>query len=67
MKMMPAQVPEFEKDKSIYAVDGFCEYMNWACAAFHHMMSSPESKAGTLGLKVDLTVQDAPKLKVVYV
>ena len=67
MNAKPTNPISFEKDKSIYAVDDFCMFMNWMCASVYNMLTDMDAKTGKYGLKVDLTVQDSPKLKVVYV
>lgn len=45
----------------------FRRFFNWMAAAFYNMVASPDAQAGKNGVKVDLTVQDHPKLKAVYV
>ncbi len=46
---------------------GFRQFFNWMAAAFFNMLDDAEMRNGKYGLKVDLTVQDKPRLKVVYV
>lgn len=67
MHVKPSKVPTFTTDESIYAVEGFCAYMNWMCTAFKNMLDDPAVRNGDNGLMVDLTVQDHPVMKVVYV
>lgn len=66
MYAKPSNPISFDKDKSIYAVDDFCAFMNWMCTAFFNMTDS-EAQNGKNGVKVDMTVQDHPRLKAVYV
>ena len=45
----------------------FRTFFNWMAAAVFNMLTGADAKNGKYGLKVDLTIQDHPKLKVVYV
>ena len=63
----PTKPITFEKEESIYAVDDFCVFMNWMCAAVYNALASADAASGKYGVKVDLTVPDSPKLKAVYV
>lgn len=45
----------------------FRAFFNWMAAAFYNMLSGTDAKNGKYGLKIDLTIQDNPKIKVVYV
>lgn len=53
---------KFEKDKTIYTVENFTNFMNWMCAAFFNMEGDKD-----YGVKIDWTVQDKPKIQVTYV
>ena len=39
---------------------------NWMAAVLFNMLTSTDAANGTNGLKVDLTIQDNPKITVVY-
>ena len=67
MYTKPSSTIKFENDKSIYAVKGFVAYMNWMCAAVFNLLCDKDARTGKYGIKIDLAVQDKPKLKVVYV
>lgn len=67
MQVKPAKPITFPKDKSIYAVEGFCSFMNWMCAAVLNMVTDKDVESGKNGIVIDMTVQDSPKIKVVYV
>jgi len=67
MYTKPSASIKFEKGKSIYSIAGFSAYMNWMCSAVFNMLSDADAKTGKNGLKIDLTVPDKPKFKVVYV
>lgn len=45
----------------------FRKYFNWMAATLLNAMTSPDVKAGKHGIKIDMTIQDNPKIKVVYV
>ena len=62
MQVKPTKPITFPKDKSIYAVEGFCSFMNWLCAAFFNLEGDKEH-----GVEIDWTVQDKPKIVVKYV
>ena len=67
MYVKPTKPITFPKDKSIYAVTGFCSFMNWMCSAFLNMLTDRDVVDGKNGIVIDTTVQDSPKIKVVYV
>ena len=50
MYAKPSNPISFDKDKSIYAVDDFCAFMNWMCTAFFNMTDS-EAQNGKNGVK----------------
>ena len=51
MQVKPTKPITFPKDKSIYAVEGFCSFMNWLCAAFFNLEGDKEH-----GVEIDWTV-----------
>lgn len=62
MNAKPTGTIKFEKDKTVYTVEGFTKFMNWMCAAFFNLEGDEEH-----GVKIDWTVQDHPKIVVKYV
>ncbi len=66
MHAIPDKPAELEKGKLIYSCKGFTGYFNWMSAAVYKMLTDTDAKNGKYGLMVDLSVQDHPRLKVVY-
>ena len=62
MYTKPLSTIKFEKDKTVYTVDGFTNFMNWMCASFFNLEGDKD-----YGVKIDWTVQDKPKIQVTYV
>ena len=62
MYTKPASTIKFEKDKTIYTVQGFTNFMNWMCAAFFNLKGDKEH-----GVEIDWKTQDKPKITVKYV
>ena len=53
---------KFEKGKSVYAVEGLTNFMNWLCTAFFNLEGDKAH-----GVEVDWKTQDKPKIVVKYV
>jgi hypothetical protein len=45
----------------------FRKYFNWMAAALLNMLTDSDAQLGRNGFKVDLSIQDHPKIKIVYV
>ena len=62
MYTKPASVPVLEKGKALSSVDGVVDFWNWAATFVFNL-----TQAKGEGIEIDMTVQDAPKLRAVYV
>lgn len=65
MYVKPSSAVALEKGKLIDTADGFVAFWNWMAATMYNTMQ--QSDGSETGLKIDMTVQDRPKFKVVYV
>ena len=45
----------------------FRKHFNWMLATLFNMLTDDAAKSGGHGLKIDMTVQDHPRVEVVYV
>ena len=69
MQTMPTAPTELQEDTLACssANPDFRKHYNWMLATMFNMLTDANAKAGANGLKIDMTVQDHPKLEVVYV
>jgi len=69
MQTMPSAPTELQEDTLACssANPDFRRNFNWMLATLFNMLTDDAAKSGSHGLKIDMTVQDHPRLEVVYV
>ena len=63
MYAKPSRPVTLTKGKTLDAHDGFVDCWNWLASLVFNMVSNTDKKSN---LEFDLSVQDNPKIKVVY-
>lgn len=69
MQAMPSAPTELQENTLACssANPDFRKHYNWMLATLFNMLTDASAKTGGHGLKIDMTVQDHPRIDVVYV
>ena len=69
MQTMPSAITELKENTLACssANPDFRKNFNWMLATLFNMLTDDAAKSGGHGLKIDTTVQDHPRVEVVYV
>ena len=69
MQTMPTAPTELKEDTLACSSQNptFRKDYNWMLATLFNMLTDENAKTGKRGLKIDMSVQDHPRIQVVYV